>query len=400
MATFKVLLDKRRQRKDLRYPLVIRVFTGRTFRNVNLKTPLLEEEFDDGTQRVIKHPNRKEINQKITQTMIQLQDASLKMELSDESTNAKKIKARVIKPQTNLNFIQYGEKISQAMQDAGRLGNAAAYSWALIALKKYTEKDSVQFREITYEFLSGFTNKMLSEGLKKNSIAAYHRAIRAIFNRAINENIIDIKYYPYRKFKIKGQSTAKRNISKENMAAIFNFIAEEGTALWHHKNFFELCFNLRGISFADMATIKPTDIANGRLTYRRKKTHKLYNIKLTEKAKEIFMIYQGSHSIYSLPIVPTGIEPNSEKERIAIQWQIKTTNKYLDIIGKEIGLGLKLTTYVARHSWATIAKRMGYSKDLIAEALGHEFGNKVTGIYLDNFDQEVVDEMNERVCDF
>ena len=398
MATFKVLLDKRRQRNDMRYPLVIRVFTGDSFRNVSLKTPLLEDEFEDSTQRVIKHPNRKEINQKITQTMFQLQDALLKMELSDESTNAKKIKARVVKPQTKLDFIEYGEKISKAMQDTGRLGNAAAYSWALKALKTYTEKDSIQFREITYEFLTAFDNKMLTAGLKKNSIAAYHRSIRAIFNRAINENIIDIKYYPYRKFKIRGEGTAKRNISRESIAAIFNFEVKEGSALWHHKNFFMLCFNLRGISFADMAVIKPTDIVNGRLTYRRKKTHKLYNIKLTEKAKEIFRIYQGSHSIYALPLIPEEIEPNSEKERLTIQWSIKTTNNYLDIIGKELGLGLKLTTYVARHSWATIAKRMGYSKDLIAEALGHEFGNKVTGIYLDSFDQEVIDEMNERVC--
>jgi len=87
-----------------------------------------------------------------------------------------------------------------------------------------------------------------------------------------------------------------------------------------------------------------------------------------------------------------------EKEQFYSRQGYKLCNKYLKRICDLCGIEETVTTYVARHSWATSAKRLGYSKDLIAEALGHEYGNRITGIYLDDYDLEVIDEMNERVC--
>ena len=170
--------------------------------------------------------------------------------------------------------------------------------------------------------------------------------------------------------------------------------------MWHSRNYFLLSFNLIGISFADMATLKYSDISNGRISYRRKKTHKLYNLRLTSTALELINLYKSPDRTYILPVIPENMVGNQVEERKYIQYGTKTTNKYISRIGKLLKIDLALTTYVARHSWATIAKRMGYSKDLIAEALGHEFGNKVTGIYLDNFDQDVIDDMNSTVCRF
>jgi len=400
MATFKVQLEKRRQLKDGSYKLIIRIFNGRKFRDVNLKIRLREDEFDESTQRAVKHPNKKAINQKITQTLIQLQDATLKYELADEQTTAQKIKTGATKPQARLDFFEYGEKISKEMEAVGRLGNTAAYRAALSALKTYSGKNSLQFHEVNYEFLSALDNKMLIEGLKKNSIAAYHRSIRAIFNRAINTDIVDIKLYPYRKFKIRGEGTKKRNLSKQDMAAIDALQLEPDSPIWHSRNYFMLSFNLRGMSFTDMATIKRSDISKGRLIYKRKKTHKLYNVKLTTKATEILNYYMQPDRMYILPIIRADIAPNSERERVYIQQAIKTCNKYLKRIGEAAKLEQTITTYYTRHSFATIAKRMGYSKDLISEALGHSFGSKITEAYLDSFDQEVIDEMNEAVCKF
>ena len=399
MATFKVQLEKRRQLKDGSYALIIRIFNGRKFRDVNLKIRLKEDQFEESIQRAVNHPNKKVINQKITQTLIQLQEANLKYELADEQTTAQKIKTGATKQQAKLDFFEYGEKISKEMEEVGRLGNTAAYRAALCALSTYSGRSSLQFHEINYEFLSALDNKMLMEGLKKNSIAAYHRSIRAIFNRAINTDILDIKLYPYRKFKIRGEGTAKRNISKQDMVAINALQLEPDTPIWHSRNYFMLSFNLRGISFTDMATIKSSDISKGRLIYKRKKTHKLYNVKLTPKAAEILNAYLQPDRMYVLPIIRADITPNSERERVYVQQAIKTCNKYLKRIGDAAKLEQTITTYFTRHSWATIAKRMGYSKDLISEALGHSFGSKITETYLDSFDQDVIDDMNERVCD-
>ena len=120
---------------------------------------------------------------------------------------------------------------------------------------------------------------------------------------------------------------------------------------------------------------------------------------MTAKASSVLIYYKDNHQgTFILPIIPEHIVGDKEKEQFYSRQGYKQCNKYIDRICKLCEIEEKVTTYVARHSWATIAKKLGYSKDLIAEALGHEYGNRVTGIYLDNYDLEVIDEMNERVC--
>jgi integrase/recombinase XerD len=288
MATIKVLLDKRRAAKKGCYPLVIRVYSGRKQSDIGLKIHLKDSQFDEESQQVKRnHPNYKVINSKIKETSLKLETATLKLQMKEEDISAEKIKSTVVKPVVKLSFVEYGETIVTQMRAVNRLGNALAYEGALNALKTYSGKSNLLFNEVNYELITKLENKMMIAGLKRNSIAAYNRSLRAIFNRAINEDLVEAKFYPYRKYKIKGEATAKRNISKEDIKAISEMELQQDSQQWHSRNYFILSFNLRGISFADMASIRPSDIFEGRLTYIRKKTHKHYNIKLTEKAKEI-----------------------------------------------------------------------------------------------------------------
>lgn len=400
MPTHKVMLDKRRQRKDGTFPLIVRIFNGRKFKDINLKSPLINSQFDEVNQKVnSKHPNYKLLNQKIKQIMLEVQTETLNIEIKQEAVTASVIKERIINPTPRIDFIAYTQQIIAQMKAVGRVGNALAYERAINALKTYSGKQSLQFHEVNFELLTTFEQKMLMGGLKKNSIASYNRSLRAVYNRAINENLVDSKYYPYRRYKIKGEKTSKRNISKSDITAIANLDLPRNSSQWHARNYFMLSFNLRGISFADMASIKQTDIVNGRLTYRRKKTHKYYDVKLTGKALEIIGYYLCHENIYVLPVLSNEIAVDIVKQREVIIQAIKVCNKHLGRIGEAINSPKQLTTYVARYSWANIAKELGYSKDMIAEALGHEFGNPVTGIYLDTFDQEVIDRMNEKVCE-
>ena len=103
---------------------------------------------------------------------------------------------------------------------------------------------------------------------------------------------------------------------------------------------------------------------------------------------------------YILPIIPENAVNNPVEEKKYIHYGLRNCNRQLKHIKKAIGLKQELTTYVARHSWATIAKKLGYSNDLIAESLGHSNGNRTTAIYLDSYDQQVIDDMNKVVCKF
>ena len=399
MATFKVLLDTRRQLQNGTYPLVIRVYSGRNRREINLKTYLKETQFDPVGQKVKKgHPNEKVINQRIRQAVLQVEKTTLNLEIAEEVATSEKIRNLVVKPKPKYDFIQYAEHVIKVMREVNRHGNANAYRDAINALKAYSGREDLQFQEVNFELLTTIENKMLAAGLKKNTIACYNRALRAIYNRAINEDLVEVKHYPYRKYKIKGEGTAKRNISKEDIAKIANAPLKPESQQWHARNYFMLSFNLRGISFADMASIKPSDITNGRLIYQRLKTHKLYNIKLTDKAQEILNYYQSTDRTYILPVIPESAVNKAQEERKYIQYATKTCNHHLRNIAKSLELNSEISTYYSRHSHATIAKRMGYSKDLISESLGHSHGSRVTEAYLDSYELDVIDAMNEAVC--
>lgn len=158
-----------------------------------------------------------------------------------------------------------------------------------------------------------------------------------------------------------------------------------------------LTFSLIGINFTDLVQLTPDNIKNGRVTYRRQKTKKLYDVKLTHQASTILDYYKGKSDKYLLPVLPADLASQAEIKKVTSD-KLKQVNHKLKKIGKQLFFQNPLTTYVARHSWATSAKKHGYSNELIAEALGHGYGNIITSIYLDSFDKENIDEMNQRLC--
>jgi len=162
-------------------------------------------------------------------------------------------------------------------------------------------------------------------------------------------------------------------------------------------NYGKLIFFLRGINFKDLALLTKDNYKNGRIIYRRAKTKKVYSIEVIEPIAEILNRYNDPDRQTLLPILSNEEYVDSVKRQTIIVQRRKTCNTYLKRIGKLVDLDIKLTTYVFRYSWANIARSLGYSKDMIAEGLGHEYGNAVTGIYLNDFDEEKIDTMNKTI---
>ena len=224
------------------------------------------------------------------------------------------------------------------------------------------------------------------------------RSIRALFNKAIKKEILDSKYYPFKNFKIKTVHTINRTLTIEEMKRIINLELISGSLIWHHRNLFLLSFCLIGINFSDLLTLNKLCFVDGRIVFRRKKTNKVYTILLQQEAIKIFHYYIKSQKDSKESVLPFVVNKNDPKLlKKDILQAIKNTNDYLKKIAALCNIEKQLTTYYARYSWANIARGLGYSKDLIAEALGHEYGNKVTGVYLDYYSNEIIDEMNKKV---
>jgi integrase/recombinase XerD len=272
------------------------------------------------------------------------------------------------------------------------------YQTAWNRFQKFTGNKQLAFTDIDYTLLETFKTQLLKDGVKINTVSNYFRTIRAIYNRAIKGKLVDRVHYPFLDVSIKSERTQKRAIHMNDVARLQGLPLPLDSPAWHSRNYFLLSVSLIGMSFTDLVYLKPTNIQKGRLIFKRRKTHKEYNIKLTSIAKSIIGLYNGRSIKYLLPILPNAVVEDSLTAHKLIKQFIKTTNKYLKRMAEELKTDT-ITTYVARHTWATTAKRLGYSNELIAEALGHEYGDKITNIYLDHFEASIIDEVNTKVLE-
>lgn len=397
MANIKTLLDLRRAKSDGTFNIIFRIIDFKKVYTINSGVSLQQHYWDERKGQVAKeYPNAKLLNIKLSKHFFKIEQAVLSL---DDEFSIEKLKAMLSgKPQgeTSETFQVFADKIIQQMIEANRVGNALVYQTAVNRLITYCGKD-VTFEEVNYKLLDQFSHHLTTSGLKINSVSNYFRSIRAIYNKAIKMKVVDRSLYPFHDISIKSEKTAKRAILKDDIAKLLQIHVEKNSTCWRSLNYFMLSFFLRGISFTDLAYLKQSNIIDGRIEYKRRKTHKNYSVKLFPEAESIINQMHVPGSDYLLPIIPIGVTEDSIRAKRIIQQCIKTTNKYLKKLSTECELLNSIQTYASRHSFATIAKRLGYSTELIAEALGHQHGNKITNIYLDSFEDEVLDAMHKQV---
>lgn len=391
-ATYKIFLDKRRKRADNLLPLKLRITINRKHTEKSLDIYLLSKHWNSITNTVKpSHPNHKQLNLKITNSLLEVQNRALEIENSGRVLE----KSNIVKKRVYVEVISFGKSNVDELRSINKIGNAIVYECAINKLEEYLKGKKILFEALNFELLTNFSNSMIKEGIKVNTIACYMRTIRALYNKAIDLELVEAKYYPFRKFKILTEKTPSRSLKLDEIKSLLSNSPGINNS---YQKLFALSFYLIGMNFADMLTFKDENIVDGRLIISRKKTKKIYSIKLHPKAIEIInqlKEVKSNKGKYVLPFVDSNVNLINQKKAIGLI--IHATNDNLKTFAKQLGINKPVSTYYARYTWANIAKGLGYSKDKIAEALGHEYGNKVTGIYLDDFDKEIVDEMNDKV---
>ena len=398
MATLKTLLDKRRAKSDGSFNIIFRITNNRNNYSINSGVSVLVKHWNEKKFEINKlHPNFNLLNLKITKQFFKIQQAIL---LLDDEFSIEKLRFMLDdnpKKQSQSNFKVFSEELIAQMIHNNKTGNALVYQTAVNQFMASVNNDQLLFSEIDYQLLEKFSNHLVKKGLKINSISNYIRTIRAIYNKAIKLKVVERSFYPFYDISIKSEKTAKRAISKDDILKLKHTPLEKHSTAWRSLNYFLLSFFLRGISFTDLAYLTTNNIIDGRIEYKRRKTHKNYSVKLLPEAEIVFQQFEVVGSKYLLPILSNDAIEDSLKAKKVIRQYIKTTNKYLKRLSVEVGLGSCVTTYTSRHSFGTIAKRLGFSNELISEALGHEYGNKITNIYLDSFDTDMLDAMHSKV---
>ena len=269
-----------------------------------------------------------------------------------------------------------------------RQGTATNYRAALNSLKTFRQDQDLSIRSLERSTVEAYEAFLRTRGLTSNSISFYMRILRATYNRAVGQGLT-VDQHPFSTVFTGTERTLKRAISISDIKLLRALDLSLKPSLSFARDMFIFLFLCRGMAFIDAAFLKKTDIRAGAIVYRRHKTNQRLRIKLEAPISELLRFYTIESSPYLLPI----IKKPGHNERKQYASALRRINSSLKIIGEMIGLSLPLTTYVSRHSWATIAKNKAIPIHVISDALGHD-NVRMTQIYLASIDDSLIDKAN------
>ncbi len=288
-------------------------------------------------------------------------------------------------------FFMFMERVIERLQQLKHTGTAKNYRAALSSFKRFWDNEDIAMEAINRITVEDYQSYLKSAGLTPNSISFYMRILRAVYNRAVEQELTKDRK-PFRSVFTGTEKTLKRAISINDIKRIRNLELSLKPNIEFARDIFLFLFLCRGMSFIDVAFLKKADIQNGVLTYRRHKTGQVLHIKIITPIKELIDRYSNKNSLYLLPII---CQPGND-ERRQYETALRRINNALKIIASMVKLPIPLTTYVSRHAWATIAKSKNVPVNVISDALGHD-SIATTQIYLASIDTSTIDYVNELI---
>jgi len=292
---------------------------------------------------------------------------------------------------------QFMRKLIDELEREQRDGTAHVYQSTLNRLVKFMGSQEITFNQLTPEWLIRFERSLVAEQLKWNTISTYMRMLRSVYNQAVERGAA--KYVPrlFNKVHTGIDSPVKRAVKPETMRRLMLSNKPLPDALSFSRDIFVLLFLLRGMSFVDLAYLRRCDLDGNIITYRRHKTGRKLTVVAGDEAMAIIEKYmnrdQNSH--YLFPIIT---KPGRDEYR-QYSRMLRILNYRLTQLRQHLNIKEPISTYAARHTWATTALRQNFNSKLICDAMGHS-SVKVTETYFQRFREDEVNRMNSTIVSY
>ena len=389
MASISLYLDTRYKRPDEKFAIKIKV-SLRNKRGFLINTTLRVEasQWDKVRGKVINHPRKNEYNSRISYKVTQVEIAVLDLEQSGEiyrlqpadiKLKVEEAMGRVSSP--NNSFMDY---LALMIEDAVSDNTRISYQYTFNQIDDFVGQKPVRFEDVNYNWLCNFQKYLSEKEIAANSQWLIFSKIKSTYNAAITAEKVDANLYPFRKFKFRQEPTRKRSLTIDDMRLIRDWPCS-GTKE-QCRDLFMLIFYLAGINIVDLCNLTQVT-KTGYIEYKRAKTGKLYTIKVYPEAQQLIDKYKTDNLLIG-KVVYSSYKSLTTK----VNDNLKST---FVVDGKP--LFPEISTYWARHTFATIAAGLDTPKETIAATLGHG-GNDVTDIYI-KFDQRKIDECIRRVIE-
>lgn len=386
MARVKFYLDCRVKHTSGKYPLKLNIsHKGRTAL-LPLNIFLSSDQWDVRAEKIISHPSRAALNSVIVRRKA---DAETVIASLDADGRLPNMTANEIKKAISADNISEAaperrdvQSVFEEMISLKKKSTAGIYSNTLTRLKEFCPRlDTLHFEDISPKWIMDFADFVSKYAPSANGRAGHLRVLRTVVNYAIDNEITS--HYPFKRIKIKLEPTKKRALSVEQLRLFMTTRLTPDQE--KSRDLFILIFLLRGINIGDLLRLR--SLVGDRVEYKRAKTGRPYSVKVEPEAYEIIQRLKGkNYLLYPLD------------ECKGYRYFADRLNSSLETISKSLPNFPMITTYWARHTWATIASSLDIPKETIAAGLGHS-SNTVTDVYID-FDMRKVDDANRRIIDW
>lgn len=400
--TTKFVLRTNKKLPNGEHPIMLRITEDRKSTFVSTKKYSSVKDWDVSAQTTNKsHPHQKSINALLSN--INLKITFYFSNLTEERTPRIEAIKEIVERQTGaikktptVKILAFFQQEIDRLKSTGRLGYASVFTCTLQNLKKFTSDTDLDFQDIDVNFIRRFEDFLIQRNIAVTTRSIDFRTFRTLWRNAIKEKICPENHYPFKDFsfsKYNNPKTRKRAITAEQFQAISKLKLDDDK-LVNSRNYFLFSYYCRGLNFTDLASLKWTNIIDGFLNYVRAKTKEEFNFKIHPVALKILEHYQNlegnSDAGFVFPILyKRHATLSSQRDRkIKI---LKRVNQDLKIISKEAKIEKNVTTYVARHTYATTLHKNGISIEEIGKSLGHD-DTKTTEIYLDEIDDPLFDD--------
>lgn len=293
---------------------------------------------------------------------------------------------------TDDSFFSFMKEVIVQLKRLNRDRTAETYTATLSSFWRFQNRKDVLMEEMTSDLMQEYEAYLKASGIVMNTISFYMRILRAVYNRAVEKGIVEQRN-PFRHVYTGIDKTVKRALALKEIRKIKELDLTFYPALDFARDMFLFSFYTRGMSFVDMAYLRKSDLKNGVLVYRRRKTGQQLSVKWEECMQAIVDKYKVRVMPdwpYLLPIITV---MDAKKVRKQYKNSLYAVNLNLKRVAARIGLSIPLTTYVARHSWASIARNKNIPLAVISEAMGHD-SELTTQIYLASLECSVIDKAN------
>lgn len=400
ITSVKLMLNKSRILNNGSYPLVFQVIHNRRKKLLYTGYRMKEEVFDESEGKIMNGVGSTftatevvKMNRELRKMRNQIDTRIRHLERTGEEFAVEDILTQNAfgtgKPQFYL--LRYINAQIERKQELKKVGMAAAYKSTRSSLAKFIGRPDVRMSEVDLAFVRRYEDFLYSNGASGNTVSYYLRNLRSLYNQAVTDGYHPRGEYPFAKAQTRPAKTVKRALSRTDMQNLADLNLENEPELEFTRDLYLFSFYAQGMAFVDIVLLKKTDICNGVLTYSRHKSKQLIRIVVTPQMQGVIDKYNTENE-YLFPIISGEYASGYQKYRLALG----RINRHLKKIAVVADIKVPLTTYTARHTWATLARDYGAPISVISAGLGHT-SEEMTRVYLKDFDVSMLNQVNSIV---